>query len=92
LKTILQQYCNGIATELQQYRHAVHLETIFRFMKVLRGNAYATIISVSLRNGFRFAKRFHPFAMIMQQFNLEKLGLIVIFTKEHLDQSKSYIH
>jgi hypothetical protein len=57
-----------------------------RFRKVLRGNAYAMIISVSLRTDSvlpRNDSRFHPFAFatIMQRSNLEKLPYTVEYNR-----------
>jgi hypothetical protein len=46
-ETLWKQFCNGIAM----------VSSDIRFRNVLRGNDYATIISVSQKNGFRFAKK-----------------------------------
>jgi hypothetical protein len=40
----------------------------------LRGNAYATIISVSLKNGFRFAKKRWSFPVICNNYATNYFG------------------
>jgi hypothetical protein len=49
--TVLKWHSKDIATVSSVRNYNI------RFREVLRGNAYATIISVSLKNGFRFAKK-----------------------------------